>query len=108
MLLVVPRLRRRPGIVALASAIAVVGIFVHRLNLLLNALSYPTIGLSPGVSIGVRQPGAAGLPGGAFATSYWYMPTVVEWLVVAGVLAIGAFVFTLAARYPPLREHDRH
>jgi len=33
------------------------------------------------------------------------VPTAVEWLIVAGVLAFGALLFTLATAYLPLREH---
>ena len=101
-LLAIRRLRRDPRWVAVASAIAIVGIFVHRLNLVLNGLSYANIGLPPGVSVGVEQGGAA-----SFATSYWYVPTIVEWLVVAGILAFGALIFTIAALVLPLQEPDR-
>jgi molybdopterin-containing oxidoreductase family membrane subunit len=100
----VRRTRLRPAWVALAAALAVGGIFVHRLNLILNGLSYPPIGLPPGLAIGVDQgPGAS-----SFAMSYWYVPTLVEYLVVAGVLAFGALLFTLALYWLPLRESEGH
>jgi molybdopterin-containing oxidoreductase family membrane subunit len=98
------RTRARPGWVALASAIAIGGIFVHRLNLILNGLSYAPIGVPPGVPIGVDQgPGAS-----SFAMTYWYVPTIVEYVIVAGVIAFGAFLFTLAVGYLPLRERTEH
>lgn len=100
-ILAVRRMRRRPELVAAASALAVLGIFVHRLNLLLNGLSYVPIPLAPGVAIGASQGDAAR----SFATYHWYVPTVIEWLIVVGVLAFGALLFTLAAIYLPLREH---
>ena len=100
----VRRTRIRPPWVALASILAIVGIFVHRLNLILNGLSYPPIGLPPGISIGVDQGPAAS----SFAMSYWYVPTLVEYLVVAGVLAFGALLFTMAVAWLPLREPERH
>ncbi len=100
----VRRTRSRPAWVALASALAIGGIFVHRLNLILNGLSYPPVGLPPGVSIGVDQGPAAS----SFAMSYWYVPTLIEYLVVAGVLAFGALLFTVALYWLPLREHDAH
>ncbi len=93
--------RRRPGLVALAAGLAVAGIFVHRLNLLLNGLSYVPIQLPPGVAIGTPQ----GPTTSSFAAYNWYVPTAVEWLVVAGVLAFGALLFTLAGMYLPLRDH---
>jgi len=99
LILAVGRLRRDPRWVVVASIIAILGIFVHRLNLVLNGLSYANIGLPPGVSIGTDQGGAS-----SFATSYWYVPTAIEWLVVAGVLAFGGFIFTIAVLVLPMQE----
>ena len=96
------RLRTNPRWVAVGAAIAIVGIFVHRLNLVLNGLSYPNIGLPPGLPIGTPQDGSS------FAMSYWYVPTIVEWLIVFGVLAFGALVFTLAFRFLPMQEPEAH
>ncbi len=90
--------RSRASIVAAASLIAVVGIYVHRLNLVLNGLSHSPIGLPPGVSIGTAQ------AGGSFAMVDWYVPSLVEWLIVAGVLAFGALVFTAAVRWLPMQQ----
>ncbi len=104
LILVVRRLRTDPRWVAVASIVAIVGIFVHRLNLLLNGLSYPPIGMPPGVSIGIAQPAGAT----SFAESYWYAPTIVEWAIVAGVLGIGALLFTIAVLVLPLQEGGEH
>ncbi|HEX6128001.1 MAG TPA: NrfD/PsrC family molybdoenzyme membrane anchor subunit [Candidatus Limnocylindria bacterium] len=92
------RLRADPRWVAAAAGIAVVGIYVHRLNLVLNGLSYSPVGLPPGVSVGTAQDGTS------FAMSNWYVPSLVEWLVVLGVLAFGGLVFTFAARWLPLQQ----
>jgi dimethyl sulfoxide reductase membrane subunit len=97
------RLRVRPAWVAVAAILAIIGIFVHRLNLVLNGLSYATIQHPPGVSIGVSQ----GLDS-SFQLSYWYVPTIVEWLVVGGVLAFGALLFTVAVLILPMQEPDTH
>ena len=94
------RLRTSPRWVAAAAAIAIVGIFVHRLNLILNGLSYPNIALPPGLPVGISSGGSS------FATSYWYVPTIVEWLIVSGVLAFGALLFTLAVRFLPIQEPE--
>ena len=96
------RLRRQPAWVALAAGIGIVGIFVHRLNLVLNGLSYPNIELPPGLPVGVPQEGSS------FAASWFYVPTIVEWLVVLGVLAFGAFLFTILARWLPMQEPEAH
>jgi molybdopterin-containing oxidoreductase family membrane subunit len=100
----VRRTRARPAWVAAASVLAIAGIFVHRLNLILNGLSYPPVGLPPGVAIGTDQGPAAS----SFAMSYWYVPTLVEYLVVAGILAFGALLFTMALVWLPLREPEGH
>ncbi len=100
-ILAVRPLRRRPELVAVAAALGVVGIFVHRLNLLLNGLSYVNIQLPPGVSVGAPRADTAS----SFTAYHWYVPTIVEWLIVLGVLAFGALLFTLAALFLPLREH---
>jgi molybdopterin-containing oxidoreductase family membrane subunit len=91
--------RARVAIVAAASALAVVGIYVHRLNIVLNGLSYPLIDLPPGVSTGRFDPTTS-----SFLTMYFYMPSPVEWLIVVGVLAFGALIFTFAVMLLPMRE----
>lgn len=101
-ILVVRRLRRDPRWVAIAAVIAIVGIFFHRLNLILNGLSYANIPLPPGVSVGTATTGSS------FATSYWYVPTLIEWLVVGGVLAFGALVFTISVLVLPMQEPEAH
>jgi dimethyl sulfoxide reductase membrane subunit len=101
-ILVVPRFRRDARWVALAAGIGIVGIFVHRLNLVLNGLSYPNIPLPPGLPMGTPQDGSS------FAMSYWYVPTIVEWLIILGVLAGGALLFTLAVRFLPMQEPEAH
>ncbi len=100
-ILAIRRLRRNPAWVATAAGIGIAGIFVHRLNLVLNGLSYSNIQLPPGLPIGADQGGAS-----SFATSYWYVPTIVEFLIVGGVLAFGAFVFTVAVIVLPMQEPD--
>ena len=102
LILVIRPLRQRPAWVAIASAIAIVGIFVHRLNLVLNGLSVPNLDLPPGLPIGVAQTGSS------FAESYWYVPTAIEWLVVTGILAFGALLFTVAVLYLPMQEPEAH
>jgi len=96
------RLRADVRWVAVASALTVGGILIHRVNIVLNGLSYATVPLPPGVSIGTAQP--AGTT--SFALSYFYHPSLVEYLVAGGVICFGALVFTIAAWKLPLREGD--
>jgi dimethyl sulfoxide reductase membrane subunit len=102
-ILAVRRLRSEPRWVAGAAILAVLGIWVHRLNLMLNGLSYPPIQLPPGASVG----DTAGFDT-SFAAYYWYVPTLIEWLIVVGIVAGGALLVTLAAIFMPLHEPERH
>jgi dimethyl sulfoxide reductase membrane subunit len=96
------RLRRNPVWVSVAALIAIVGIFVHRLNLVLNGLSYPNVDLPPGLPVGMPQDGSS------FAEVYFYVPTAIEWLIALGVLSFGALLFTIAVSYLPMQEPDAH
>jgi molybdopterin-containing oxidoreductase family membrane subunit len=99
-LLAVPRLRADARWVAAASVLAVAGILIHRVNIVLNGLSYATVPYPPGVSIGTAQP--AGQT--SFSLVYFYQPALIEYLVAGGVICFGALVFTIVAMRLPLRE----
>ncbi len=99
-LLAVPRLRADTRWVAAASVLAVAGILIHRVNIVLNGLSYATVPYPPGVSIGTAQPEGST----SFALVYFYQPALIEYLVAGGVICLGALVFTLAAMKLPLWE----
>ena len=64
----------------------------------------PNIELPPGLPIGVAQ-GPAHLVRDVPTCT---CPTIVEWLVVIGVLAFGALLFTVLARYLPMQEPEAH
>ena len=98
-LLAVAAWRRRPAIVVLASALALIGIFVHRANLIVIGLGKDPIALPPGTPLGTPQS-----DGSTFAPTSVYFPSWSEFLIVIGILALSALLFTLAARYLPLKE----
>jgi molybdopterin-containing oxidoreductase family membrane subunit len=105
LLLVRPRMRMNMRWVAVASVLAVVGIFAHRFNIVLNGLSHATIPYPPGPSIGVAQPTGTT----SFVLVQSYYPSWVEWLIALGVLCLGALIFTAATIKLPLREaHEEH
>ena len=101
-LLAVPRLRANPRWVAVASAFAVAGILIHRVNIVLNGLSYATVPYPPGVPIGTAQ--AAGQT--SFALTYFYKPALIEYLVAGGVVCFGALLFTFLVLKLPMREGE--
>ena len=93
--------RRRPQIVAIASVLALIGIFVHRANLIVIGLGKAPIPLPPGTPLGIPQSS-----GSSFATTSVYFPSVWEFLIVIGIVALSALLFTLAVLYLPLRERS--
>ena len=98
-LLAVASLRRRPALVVVASVLALIGIFVHRANLIVIGLGEAPIRLAPGTPLGTPAE-----DGSSFATSSVYFPTGTEILIVLGAVGLAALLFTLAVRYLPLRE----
>jgi molybdopterin-containing oxidoreductase family membrane subunit len=98
-MLVVAAWRRRPRVVVVACVLALIGIFVHRANLIVIGLGRDPIALPPGTPLGTPQPS-----GSSFAPSSVYFPSVWEFLIVLGILGLSALLFTLALRYLPLRE----
>ncbi len=94
-ILAFPQTRRKNGLLGLAGALAVVGILLKRINIMMASMSLPLIELAPGQSFGrFVQPGER----------FWlrlgdYTPTWVEWSVAAGIVAFGALLVTLGARY---------
>lgn len=98
-LLAVAAWRRRPQVVVIASVLALIGIFVHRANLIVIGLGKDPIALPPGTPLGTPQAN-----GSSFALSSVYFPSVWELLIVIGIMALAALLFTLAVRYLPLKE----
>jgi len=98
-LLAVSAWRRRPQIVVLGCALALIGIFVHRANLIVIGLGKDPIALPPGTPLGIPQAN-----GSSFAASSVYFPSIWEFLIVIGIVALSALVFTLAVRHLPLKE----
>ncbi len=84
------RLRARPGLLAGASVLALLGVFFKRINILLPGMFEPLVGLAPGI------PG--GRPGQPFRPDEIYLPTWVEWGVLIGIAAFAAALVTVGVR----------
>lgn len=84
-LLLVPRLRARPGWVVTAAMMVVVGIVGVRFNIVVPPLVPPIIDGYP-----VND----------------YFPTTVEWLLSAFFIAGGALVYSLVSEWQPIHEPD--
>jgi molybdopterin-containing oxidoreductase family membrane subunit len=98
-LLAVSGWRRRPQVVVAASVLALIGIFVHRANLIVIGLGKAPIQLPPGTPLGTPR-----ASGSTFAATSVYFPSVWEFLIVIGIISVSAVLFTLAVRYLPLKE----
>jgi molybdopterin-containing oxidoreductase family membrane subunit len=98
-LLAVAAWRRQPRIVVIASVLALIGIFVHRANLIVIGLGKAPIPLAPGTPLGTPQAN-----GSSFATTSVYFPSIWEFLIALGIVGLSALVFTLAVRHLPLKE----
>ncbi len=96
-ILVFARNRARMGLVALASALVVAGVLCKRVWLLLTSFAEFNVAGAPGVISGSSAArGAAGADVWAVASSY--MPTWVEFVVVVGVVSLGALAFMVLCR----------
>lgn len=107
-LMLSPRRRARTGLVAVAGAMAMVGILFKRLGLVLVGFLYPLMDAAPGAVVGeIAETTPTGIPlTGAFATEASYVPTWAEYVIVAGLLAIAVLAIDFAARHLPLRRQS--
>lgn len=94
LLLVVPRWRRRPGLMGLAAALVLVGVYAFRIELVVGGLLKPLLSLAPGVALGSYQLGSS-----SFQLTGVYHPTWVEYSIVAGLAAFLALLITLGYRW---------
>lgn len=96
-ILVFAKNRRRMGLVVLACAGVVVGVFCKRLWLLFTSFIFPNVSGAPGLISGSSSSqGAAGIDGWAVASSY--MPTLPEIMIAVGMVALGVLAFLVLTK----------
>lgn len=88
------QVRQRPTSVLTVSAVALVGVFLERISIMATSFSAPLLSMHPGVPIGVAQPVGTSM----FATSQTYYPSLGEWALFLGVVALGVLVFKVLGR----------
>lgn len=93
------RLRRRRGWVVAAGALAMLGVFAKRINIVMTSMFMPLVGLEPGI------PG--GRPGQEFAPNPIYLPTWVEAGILIGLACFIGMLVTLGVRYLVVPEQRR-
>ena len=93
-LLVVPRLRRNPAVLALASFLVLVGVYAFRIELVVGGLITPLLHLPPGIALGSYTPGQS-----SFQYFAVYHPTWVEYAILIGLLSFLTLLITLGYRW---------
>lgn len=83
-ILVFAKNRQSTGLIVGASALVIVGVLCKRLWLLLTSFIVPNVYGAPGI-----------MSKGDWMVTGSYMPTVVEILIVVGVIAVGALAFMI-------------
>lgn len=96
-ILVFARNRQRSGLVALASAGVVIGVFFKRIWLLFTSFIFPNVAGAPGLIDGASSSRAqSGIDMWAVTSSY--APTIVEVTIVVGMVALGILAFLVLAK----------
>ena len=97
LILVFARNRQNMGLVTLASACVVVGVLCKRLWLLLTSFVEINLSGAPGIISGSTA-ARMGDGGTVWAVVSSYSPTWVEFVVVIGVISLGALAFIVLAQ----------
>lgn len=92
-LLVVPKWRHKTGVVAIASALILAGVYAFQIELMSVGMANPIIQLPPGTSVGTYTPGTS-----VFQLVGQYVPTWVEYAIILGLVAFAALFITLGYR----------
>ena len=93
-LLVVPRWRRRPALLALSSVFVLVGVYAFRIELVIGGMLRPLLHLAPGNALGSYRLGQT-----SFQLDGVYHPTWVEYGIVVGLAAFLSLLITLGYRW---------
>lgn len=93
-LLVVPRLRRRLDLLAVASALVLVGVYAFRIELVVGGMLRPLVHLAPGNALGSYRLGVA-----SFQFDGVYHPSWVEYSIVTGLVAFLSLLILVGYRW---------
>ena len=95
-ILVFAKNRQKTGLVLLASALVILGVFCKRCWLLLTSFIVPNVQGANGITLGTLEAQQGGL--GMWALGGSYAPTWTEVVIALGVVALGALAFILLSR----------
>jgi len=88
--LLVPRLRKLPGSLGVAAALAILGVFVFRIELVVIGFINPLTQFPPGIAVGTYNPQTT-----SFQLIGRYHPTWVEYGIILGLVALFATIVTV-------------
>ena len=95
---------RRPGLLVAASALAILAIFCKRVQLLVCGFQIASLDYAGPLTPMTVTGWESGMAGAYSGMVYW--PTMIEWGVTIGVIALGALILLAGLRYLPLRPTD--
>ncbi|MCI8469852.1 MAG: polysulfide reductase NrfD [Eggerthellaceae bacterium] len=98
-----PALRTNP-LIALGAALAILGIFCKRVQLLVGGFQLANLDYAGAMTPLTVTGWESGMVGAYSGMVYW--PTPLEWGVTAGVLALAVLIFLLGVKFLPLRPAD--
>lgn len=88
--------REKSNLVFLSSALIFIGVLCKRIWLLLTSFIHPNVEGAPGVTTGHFSQGT--YPIHMWAIKGTYFPTMIEFIIVIGMLAMGTLIFSILAR----------
>lgn len=90
--------RENTGLVVFSSILVILGVFFKRVWLLFTSFIHPNVAGAPGVTTGRFDPVALDKMPNFWATQGQYSPTLIEGIIVVGMLALGVLLFSVLAR----------
>ncbi|MBB6446624.1 NrfD/PsrC family molybdoenzyme membrane anchor subunit [Bacillus benzoevorans] len=91
--------REKTGLVIFSSVLIVIGVFFKRVWLLFTSFIHPHVEGAPGITLGTYTPSESANVFPSFWTLHGqYAPTLIELMVVFGMISFGALLFIYLSR----------
>ena len=97
LILVFAKNRGKVKLVAVASALVILGVLCKRVWLLLSSFITPLVAGGPGISLGTKA-AQVGYASDVWAVAGSYFPTLVEFAIVIGVIALGGLAYMVISQ----------
>ena len=91
--------REKTSLVIFSSVLIIIGVFFKRVWLLFTSFVHPHVEGAPGITLGYYAPTESPNVFPSFWTLHGqYSPTLIELMIVVGMIAFGALLFTVLSR----------